>query len=43
LFLKAIDEGFVPAGEGAQYILYGSDALEEVDFMDALREVFSTL
>ena len=38
-FLKAIDEGFVPAGEEAQYILYGSDTLEETDFMDALRAV----
>jgi hypothetical protein len=38
-FIKAIDEGFVPAGEEAQYILYGSDTLEETDFMDALRAV----
>jgi HKD family nuclease/superfamily II DNA or RNA helicase len=38
-FLKSIDEGFVPAGEEAQYILYGSDMLEEVDLMDALAEV----
>lgn len=38
-FLKSIDEGFVPAGEEAQYILYGSDTLEEADFMDALRAV----
>ncbi|MGD0487650.1 MAG: helicase-related protein [Syntrophorhabdales bacterium] len=38
-FLKAIDEGFVPAGEEAQYILYGSDTLEEDDLMDALRSV----
>ncbi|MDD5204043.1 MAG: phospholipase D-like domain-containing protein [Desulfobacterales bacterium] len=38
-FLKSIDEGFVPAGEEAQYILYGSDTLEEADLMDALAEV----
>jgi HKD family nuclease/superfamily II DNA or RNA helicase len=38
-FLKSIDEGFVPAGEEAQYILYGSDTLEEADIMDALRGV----
>ncbi|PKN29316.1 MAG: helicase, partial [Deltaproteobacteria bacterium HGW-Deltaproteobacteria-21] len=39
LFLKSIDEGFVPAGEEAQYILYGSDMLEEADLMDALAAV----
>jgi len=38
-FLRAIDEGFVPAGEEAQYILYGSDTLEEDDLIDALRTV----
>jgi HKD family nuclease/superfamily II DNA or RNA helicase len=38
-FLKSIDEGFVPAGEEAQYLLYGSDTLEEPDLMDALRAV----
>jgi superfamily II DNA or RNA helicase/HKD family nuclease len=38
-FLGAIDQGFVPAGEDAQAILYGSDLLEEVDVMDALRSV----
>jgi HKD family nuclease/superfamily II DNA or RNA helicase len=38
-FLKSIDEGFVPAGEEAQYVLYGSDTLEEADLMDALRTV----
>ena len=38
-FLMSIDEGFVPAGEEAQYILYGSDTLEEADLMDALRAV----
>ncbi|MBI4632435.1 MAG: helicase [Deltaproteobacteria bacterium] len=38
-FLRSIDQGFVPAGEDAQAILYGSDSLEEVDVMDALRAV----
>jgi hypothetical protein len=37
--LKSIDEGIVPAGEEAQYILYESDTLEEADIMDALRVV----
>lgn len=38
-FLKSIGEGFVPAGEEAQYILYGSDTLEESYLMDALAQV----
>jgi superfamily II DNA/RNA helicase len=38
-FLKSIDQGFLPAGEDAQYILYGSDSLEESEFMDALKDV----
>ncbi len=38
-FLKAIDAGFVPAGEEAQSILYESDMLEESDLVDALRQV----
>ncbi len=38
-FIASLDQGFVPAGEGAQYILYESDALEEADLIDALREV----
>ena len=38
-FLKAIDAGFVPAGEDAQSILYQSDMLEETELVDALRQV----
>ena len=38
-FLKALDQGIVPAGEDAQEILYGSDKFSEVDLIDALREV----
>jgi HKD family nuclease/superfamily II DNA or RNA helicase len=38
-FLKSLNEGFVPAGEEAQHILYGSDTLEEADIMDALAAV----
>jgi HKD family nuclease len=38
-FIRSLDQGIVPAGEGAQAILYGSDDLEEVDLMDALRDV----
>jgi HKD family nuclease/superfamily II DNA or RNA helicase len=38
-FITSLDQGFVPAGEDAQYILYESDAQEESDLIDALREV----
>lgn len=38
-FLASLDEGFVPAGEHAQKVLYESDHMEEADLMDALREV----
>ncbi len=38
-FLKALEDGIVPAGEDAQAILYESDNLGETDFLDALREV----
>ena len=38
-FVTSLDQGFVPAGEDAQYILYESDAQEEADLIDALREV----
>ncbi len=38
-FLAALDEGFVPAGEDAQAILYQSDYEEEADLLDALRNV----
>ncbi len=38
-FIAALDAGFVPAGEDAQYILYESDIIEEADLVDALRNV----
>jgi hypothetical protein len=38
-FLKALEQGIVPAGEDAQAILYESDYLEDTDLLDALREV----
>ncbi len=38
-FLKALDHGFVPAGEDAQRILYESDYDDESDLIDALRAV----
>ena len=41
MFLKALDEGFVPAGEGAQSLLYQSDKFEESELLDALASVAS--
>lgn len=41
-FLKALDEGFVPAGEDAQTLLYESDRDEEVDLIAQLRDVSTT-
>jgi superfamily II DNA/RNA helicase len=41
-FLKALDEGFVPAGEDAQSLLYESDRDEEVDLLAQLRSVSTT-
>ncbi len=38
-FIASLDQGFVPAGEDAQSILYASDELEEADLVDALRGV----
>jgi len=38
-FLKALDEGFVPAGEESQRLLYQSDSYEEQELMDALASV----
>jgi HKD family nuclease/superfamily II DNA or RNA helicase len=38
-FIVLLDDGVVPAGEDAQYILYESDILEEGGLVDALREV----
>ncbi|MDA7891874.1 phospholipase D-like domain-containing protein [Akkermansiaceae bacterium] len=39
MFLKALDQGFVPAGDEAQGLLYQSDRLEESELMDALSAV----
>lgn len=36
-FLDALDEGFVPAGEDAQRLLYESDMFDDSGLMDALR------
>ena len=41
VFLKAIDDGFVPAGDDAQRLLYESDRYEEVELLDALAETSS--
>jgi superfamily II DNA or RNA helicase len=38
-FLAALDEGLVPAGDEAQYLLYEWDEDAEPDLMDALRRV----
>jgi len=38
-FLEALSQGFVPAGEEAQAILYEPNRAEEQDLMDALRKV----
>jgi hypothetical protein len=40
-FLEALAQGFVPAGEDAQAILYESDFEEQSDLLDALRGVSS--
>jgi superfamily II DNA or RNA helicase len=42
LFLKSLEEGFVPAGDDAQAILYESDLEEEAVLIDSLREVSKT-
>jgi len=36
-FLEALDEGFVPAGEDAQKLLYESDEYDDEGLMDALQ------
>lgn len=41
-FLKALDDGFVPAGQDAQSLLYASDSEEEVDLLAQLRNVSTT-
>ena len=38
-FLGALSQGFVPAGEDVQAILYEPNLAEEQDLMDALRQV----
>lgn len=38
-FLEALSQGFIPAGEDAQTILYEPNQDEEQDLMDALRDV----
>lgn len=38
-FLEALSQGFVPAGEDAQAMLYEPNMAEEQDLMDALRQV----
>lgn len=38
-FLEALSQGFVPAGDDAQAILYEPNLAEEQDLMDALRQV----
>ena len=38
-FLKALEQGIVPAGEDAQSILYEPNAAEEQDLMEALQQV----
>ena len=38
-FLEALSQGFIPAGEDAQAILYEPNQDEEQDLMDALRHV----
>ena len=37
VFIKALDEGFVPAGKDAQRLLYESDQYDEPDLLDALE------
>jgi superfamily II DNA/RNA helicase len=41
-FLKALDQGFVPAGEDAQTLLYESDSDDELDLVAELRRVSTT-
>lgn len=39
LFLRSMAAGFIPAGEEAQSILYGSDRDDQVDFVDLEAEL----
>lgn len=36
-FLAAMEQGFVPAGDAAQGLLYDADQADDLDLMDALR------
>lgn len=38
-FLKALEQGFIPAGDAAQSILYGSDRDDQVEFADVEDEL----
>ena len=39
VFLLAMEQGFVPAGDDAQKLLYESDRYDAMDLMDALEKV----
>src|SRR5690606_10100261 len=39
LFLRSLASGFIPAGEEAQSILYGTDRDDQVDFADIEAEL----
>jgi SNF2 family DNA or RNA helicase len=39
IFLKALDEGFVPAGQDAQKLMYESDSLDDTGLLAELHEV----
>jgi HKD family nuclease/superfamily II DNA or RNA helicase len=39
MFLASLQEGFVPAGEEAQNLLYESDQMEETELIEALRRI----
>ena len=41
VYLRTLDEGFVPAGDDAQRLLYESDRYEEADLLDALADTSS--
>lgn len=38
-FFLAIDEGIIPAGEEAEYLLYESDQYDETQLLDELRKI----
>ena len=43
MFLAALQQGIVPAGEDAQTLLYESDQYEEQELVDALGQVSGPL